>query len=162
MTESGIEAPWSVVVNPTDYAVTSGENTTVDVTVTNTYATGSLTVLKAVETNGAVGLTIPDFSITIKGPSYPNGDTKTFNETIGMKQTWTNLIPGTYIVTEPGVEAPWESTTGSQRLSGDWFWLASDRAQGIYSLSDDTHLSDSGIFCWIGEGSRTAGGSAGK
>ena len=107
VTEPGIASPWSVVIDPTTYNVASGENTTVDVTVTNTYTTGSLTVLKAVETNGAIGLTVPDFSITITGPSYPTGNTKVFNETNGMEQTWDNLIPGTYTVTEPGIEAPW-------------------------------------------------------
>jgi hypothetical protein len=107
VTESGIAAPWSVVINPMTYNVVGGENTTVDVTVTNTYATGSLTVLKTVEINGAVGLTMPDFSITITGPSYPSGNTKVFNQMIGMEQTWDNLIPGTYTVTEPGIEAPW-------------------------------------------------------
>jgi uncharacterized surface anchored protein len=107
VTESGIEAPWSVVIDPEEFDVESGQDTTVDVTVTNTFATGSLTVLKSLEMNGVVGLSLEDFSITITGPSYPSGDTKVFNETIGMEQTWTNLIPGTYTVTEPGVEAPW-------------------------------------------------------
>jgi hypothetical protein len=107
VTESGIAAPWSVDIDPETFNVLSGENTTVDVEVTNTYAPGSLTVLKAVETNGAVGLTVPDFSITITGPSYPSGDTKVFNETNGMEQTWENLIPGTYTVTESGIAAPW-------------------------------------------------------
>jgi len=107
VTEPGISAPWGVVIDPTTYNVASGENTTVDVTVTNTYAPGSLTVLKTVETNEAVGLTVPDFSITITGPSYPSGNTKVFNQTNGMEQTWENLIPGTYTVTEPGISAPW-------------------------------------------------------
>ena len=79
-----------MVIDSATYEVTSGENTSVDVTVTNTYTPGSLTVLKTVETNGAIGLTVPDFSITIKGPSYPNGDTKVFNQTKGMEQTWGN------------------------------------------------------------------------
>ena len=49
VTEPGIEAPWSVVVDPATYEVASGEDTTVDVTVTNTYTPGTITVTKNVE-----------------------------------------------------------------------------------------------------------------
>jgi len=155
VTESGISAPWSVVIDPETFDVVGGENTTVDVTVTNTYATGSLTVLKVVDTNDAIGLTVPDFSITITGPSYPTGDAKVFNQTNGMEQTWNDLIPGTYTVTEPGVEAPWsvmiqpatyevpagENTTVDVTVTNEYSTGSILVTKDVVILSDDPTLT---------------------
>ena len=129
---------WSVVINPASYKVESGENTTVDVVVSNTYTPGSLTVQKTVETNDAVGLTVPDFSITIKGPSYPNGDTKVFNQTKGMTQTWNDLIPGDYTVTEPDVAAPW-----SEQISPETYKVTSGENTSVDVTVTNTYAPGS-------------------
>ena len=79
-------------------------------TITNTIDPGALEVTKVVQTGDVVGVVIPDFEISIQGPSYPDGTepgaTKVFNSSNGWKQTWENLIPGTYTVSEadPGNE----------------------------------------------------------
>ena len=69
-------------------------------TVTNTYNNGDLEITKVIDTNDTIGLTIPSFDITITGPSYPNGDTKTFSSPSNLVQMWTNLMPGDYTVSE--------------------------------------------------------------
>jgi len=49
----------------------------------------------------------PNFEIKISGPSYPGGNSKTFNAASGMIQTWIDLIPGDYIITEGNLDTGW-------------------------------------------------------
>jgi hypothetical protein len=75
---------------------------------------GHLEVTKIVLWNGATPDPDQAFEICITGPSYPDGDCKIFSEANGWTQTWHDLLPGVYIVTEtdPGIQ--WEVTiTGS-------------------------------------------------
>ncbi len=69
-------------------------------------ALGSLKVTKVVNLNG--GTADPTtFSICIQGPSYP---TTPSCQTIGLAGgtlVWTNLIPGSYTVTEPDPGSSW-------------------------------------------------------
>ena len=77
-------------------------------TITNTYVPGALQVTKSIVLVDVVGTPlIPDFSITITGPSYPTGNTKIFNKANGLTQTWTNLIPGDYTITEASAGTLW-------------------------------------------------------
>ena len=71
-------------------------------------ATGSLTVGKIV-TGETEGIELPDFEITVTGPEGFSA-TKTFVS--GETFTWTNLVPGTYTVTEDktGLSDEWTVT----------------------------------------------------
>jgi hypothetical protein len=71
---------------------------------------GSLKITKQVIWYGDSTPYAKTFEICIKGPSYPAGDCKLFNAVNGWEQTWTNLIPGSYTVSEkyPGPE--WQVT----------------------------------------------------
>ena len=73
------------------------------VTITNTLQQGSLRVTKIVQWNGVPVDRGQDFTICITGPSYPapNANCQTLtDQPTGGVITWTNLIPGPYIVTE--------------------------------------------------------------
>lgn len=119
ITESDPGDDWDVDIDPETVTVESDE--TAYVTVTNTYDPddpdpdkGSLTVRKVVYADLRV---LPDFEITITGPSYPDGDSKDFNYGNGWEQTWTDLDPGDYTIseTDPGddwdVEIDYETVT---------------------------------------------------
>ncbi|MEI8201331.1 MAG: hypothetical protein WCG21_14835, partial [Eubacteriales bacterium] len=109
ITEVSAGIIWSQTVPAAAVTVTAGLTATAD--VTNTYLPGALEVTKVIELGDVVGTpAIPDFSITITGPSYPTGDTKVFNEANGLTQTWTNLVPGAYIITEAAAGAAWSET----------------------------------------------------
>ncbi len=122
VTETTPGTPWtatgggSVTVNPDATASSS---------VTNTYDHGNLDVTKQVLWNGLdpslqTGVS-KDFTITVTGPSYPGGTSHTFRLTSGVLQStspydnpWhlTNLIPGSYTVTETTPGTPWTATGG--------------------------------------------------
>ncbi|MEI8198763.1 MAG: LPXTG cell wall anchor domain-containing protein, partial [Eubacteriales bacterium] len=109
ITEAAAGAVWSETV-PAG-AVTVAAGATATASVTNTYVPGALQVTKSIVLVDVVGTpVIPDFSITITGPSYPTGNTKVFNTANGMTQTWTNLIPGAYTVTEAAPGGNWKQT----------------------------------------------------
>jgi len=86
--------------------VSSGE--TAQATVTNTYTPppgpGSLEVTKTVNWGSATP-TDKAFEITITGPSYPDGNTKTAYDDDVL--TWNNLEPGTYQIDEANPGADW-------------------------------------------------------
>ena len=91
--------------------MTIAAGTTAAASVTNTYVPGALAVTKTIVLVDVVGTpTIPDFSITITGPSYPTGNTKVFNTANGLTQTWTNLIPGDYTIKEAVPGGNWKQT----------------------------------------------------
>ena len=99
ITESSSGSIWAQTVPATAATVAAAATSTAS--VTNTYVTGALQVTKVINLVDVTGTpTIPNFSITITGPSYPAGDTKVFNSVNGLTQTWTNLIPGDYTITE--------------------------------------------------------------
>ncbi|MEI8201339.1 MAG: DUF5979 domain-containing protein, partial [Eubacteriales bacterium] len=109
ITETAAGTTWTETV-PAG-AVTVAANETATASVTNTYVPGALEVTKIIDLADVVGLlTTPDFSITITGPSYPSGDTKVFNELLGLTQTWSNLIPGAYTITESSAGLMWSQT----------------------------------------------------
>ena len=88
------------------------DNNTDSETVTGTAPQlGSLTVTKIVNWNGVPIDSAQSFLMRITGPSYPLGNepggVKVFNATNGWVQTWTNLLPGNYFVTEAAPGAMW-------------------------------------------------------
>jgi hypothetical protein len=96
-------SPWvASVPNSGNVAVTSA-GTSDNITVSNTFVPGSLTVAKVV--NSGTGIT-RNFTVTVSGDNYTN--ILTFNMVNGIvtntPQTLTNLVPGAYTVveTDPG------------------------------------------------------------
>ena len=80
--------------------------------VTNTFKPGNLAVTKTVNWNGVPEDNTKTFEICIQGPSYPTTpNCKTFGYNGGL-QTWSNLIPGSYTVTEtdPGIQWTYQVT----------------------------------------------------
>ena len=78
-------------------------------------AVGSLTVTKVVVWN-AVAVKPVTFTICIQGPAFPHGNEAgacaTFDEN-GGSHTWSNLTPGSYTVTEIGVDTDRWTVAGS-------------------------------------------------
>ena len=77
--------------------------------------TGNLAVTKQVIW-GEVPMEDLSFEICISGPSFPNsnetGACYSFGQN-GGTHTWTDLLPGTYVVTEIGIDADLWTVTGS-------------------------------------------------
>ncbi len=108
VTEPGSGTTWDVVVTGSPAAVPD-DGGTVSVTVANKakLATG-LQVTKVVNWNGADPVNGTTFSICISGPSFPTTpDCKTFTYPDTLTQTWSNLVPGNYTLTEPGAGSQW-------------------------------------------------------
>jgi hypothetical protein len=111
ITENDPGANWDVDITPETVTVNSGDDPEqAQVTVTDTFQPGSLEVTKVVDLNNAVGdVTVPDFTICVQGPSYPDTpDCKTFSSPNDLVQTWENLIPGQYTITENDPGANWD------------------------------------------------------
>jgi len=107
VTEGTLGSQWKTPViagSPATVPVTGGEATA---TVTNERYLGSLKVTKSIIWNGITPDATTTFSITITGPSYPAGNTKTL--TAGGDLTWTDLIPGQYTVTEGTLGTQWKT-----------------------------------------------------
>jgi len=104
VTETDPGSQWTVVVSGSPAAVVAGQ--TAHAGVTNTHKLGSLEVTKTVNWNGVAPDTGQTFQICITGPSYPAGDCKTVGYN-GGTATWTNLIPGSYVVTETDPGSQW-------------------------------------------------------
>jgi hypothetical protein len=106
VTEGPLGAEWIVTVPAGPIGVSAGTMAYAD--VYNDYDPGSLEVTKHVDLMGAIGDPfVPDFEITITGPSYPSGDMKLFSYPGSLTQTWMNLIPGDYTVTEGPLGTEW-------------------------------------------------------
>jgi LPXTG-motif cell wall-anchored protein len=113
VTESrtGLSSEWTVTG---EGAVQVVANQTAIATITNSYIAvvaepyGTLTLSKTVA--GNIGdMTLPLFVLTVNGP---NGFTATRSFVHGQSYTWTNLVPGTYTVTESrtGLSSEWTVT----------------------------------------------------
>ena len=105
---------WNVTFNPQAVTVVANAESTVTAIVTNTRKLGSLEVIKIVEWNGITEETSKTFQICIKGLSFPNGNETGACQSIGSNGgtlSWTNLLPGNYIVseTDPGA-TEWDVT----------------------------------------------------
>ncbi len=109
VSEQDAGADWT---EPAAQEVSVTADQTVYVTVTNSYTPppppqyGSLTINKRVQTGLPVG-----FPICITGPSYPGGDCQTIIP--GNPYTWTNLLVGTYTVSEPTLAQGWSIVSGT-------------------------------------------------
>ncbi len=95
---------WTIAGSDVVATVVSGQ--TAQKTITNTFKLGSLEVTKTVNWNGVTPDTTKEFEICIAGPSYPNGDCKKADYD-GTVLSWTNLIPGSYTVSETNPGASW-------------------------------------------------------
>jgi hypothetical protein len=70
--------------------------------------TGNLQITKIVNWNGVTPPASRNFNICITGPSYLGGNCKDFTYPDGLVQTWANLIPGQYAVTETNPGSQWQ------------------------------------------------------
>ena len=105
VTEPDAGAEWQVQIS-TSLVVIPIDGSLVQVEITNTRKLGSLQVVKTVDWLGIKKPAL-SFTICIQGPSFPaTPDCKEFSNSAGWIQTWLNLIPGSYIVSEedPGLE----------------------------------------------------------
>jgi hypothetical protein len=81
--------------------------------VINARRLGGLAVTKTVAWNGITPDVRQQFTICIEGASYPSGDCRSVGHT-GGTLSWSDLIPGDYVVTEVDPGAEWDTTiTGS-------------------------------------------------
>jgi len=87
-----------------DVTVLSGQ--TESRTMENNLLPGSLMVSKVVEWGNVTPDQGQAFTITVTGPSYPSGDSKTVGYN-GGTASWTGLEPGTYTVSESDPGAAW-------------------------------------------------------
>ncbi|MDX1990944.1 MAG: choice-of-anchor K domain-containing protein [bacterium] len=108
VTETDPGAAWAIGGSPATVTMVGGQPQTVN--VTNTLRRGSLTVNKQVLWNNAAPQDDAAFTICISGPSYPTGSEAGACQQVmgadGGSLTWSDLITGTYTVSEqfPGVE----------------------------------------------------------
>jgi type VI protein secretion system component Hcp len=107
ITEDGLSTSW-IQTGDDDVTVPSNGGTG-SADVTNTRKHGSLEITKTVDWNGVTPNESQTFSICITGPSFPVADCKTADFD-GAKLTWTNLIPGSYAITENGLTTSWIQT----------------------------------------------------
>jgi hypothetical protein len=105
---------WTVQVSgsPVSVPVDGGSGAS---TVTNTRKLGSLVITKAVNWNGIPSVPNQAYEICIQGPSYPTTpDCKTFTDPSILEQTWSNLVPGSYTISETNPGTMWSVViTGS-------------------------------------------------
>ena len=99
---------WAVAISSTPATVPT-DGTTANVTVSNTYKRGSLTVTKVVDWQDIAVDTSQTFQICITGPSYPDGNCQIIDYQ-GGALNWTNLVPGAYTVSETNAGPTWTTT----------------------------------------------------
>jgi hypothetical protein len=125
ISEASPGANWSVNYSNSTVTIAAGESKTAQ--VTNTYTlvpptVGSLQITKNIL--AATGATLPagpfNFNITVtgtsEGASYPEGLSKSFTSN-GMSQTWDNLLPGTYSISEASPGANWSVNYSSSTVT---------------------------------------------
>ena len=93
-----VQVPDAPIIVPGDGKATA--------TVVNTHK-GSLEVTKFVAWNGLPEDPSQTFQVCITGPSYPAGDCQTVGSS-GGKLLWSNLLPGSYVITESDPGSMWE------------------------------------------------------
>jgi len=106
LSEVGPGVAWAVAVSGAQVAIADGITSTA--TITNTYRPGDLAVTKLVDWSGIPPQVGQRFTLTITGPSYPSGDSRTVGST-GGSATWSHLEPGVYTVDEADVGVAWEA-----------------------------------------------------
>ena len=102
------QAEWTTVVTSSPTTVLD-DGSKATASVSNTLKLGSLTVTKNIVWSNVNGDPSKIFEICIKGPSYPLGTEAGACKQFSMGnlvQTWTNLIPGDYQISEkdPGIQ----------------------------------------------------------
>ncbi|MDX1995470.1 MAG: choice-of-anchor A family protein, partial [bacterium] len=114
--ENGVDFP--VSVSDTTFSVSLDWADQVTCTVNNRQQTGSLSVTKSVDWNGAAPVDGTTFEICVSGENYPS-DCKTFTDPGTLQQTWEGLPVGTYTVTETNPGAEWSVSyhTQNQQVS---------------------------------------------
>ena len=106
VTETDPGSEWTVVIDASPVTIPV-DGTTASASVTNTRKLGSLEITKQVNWNGVTPVEGTTFTICIQGPSYPaTPNCKIFTYPTNLTQTWTDLIPGDYTVTEPATGGP--------------------------------------------------------
>ena len=103
VTETDTGSEWSVDIKGSPARVASFE--TASANVTNTYGLGALNVTKIVDWNGTTANATKEFEVCITGPSYPAGNCTMIKD--GETASWTDLIPGSYNVTETDAGSEW-------------------------------------------------------
>ena len=114
VTETDPGSHWALGTNPQTYTVLPGVDSTQagTLTFTNTYQPGGFNVTKVVENNGFDGdLSGEIFYFNVVGP---NGYTNSFQLVNGQVESFDNLEPGDYIVTETDPGGNWALGTNPQ------------------------------------------------
>ncbi len=108
-TETNPGSSWTVAGSPTGTITVPSDGTTAAFVpvITNTRKLGSLQITKSINWNGVSPINGQTFSICIAGPSYPVANCQTFTAPNGLVQSWSNLIPGSYTITESGLGTEW-------------------------------------------------------
>jgi hypothetical protein len=116
-TVQGVSYTWNVS-GEGDVSVTAGS--TASKTITNTFVPGSLEITKVVELGDVINPSGIDetFTVTVTGPSYPNGHVITFTLVDGVITSTNpvvllNLIPGSYTIVETDAGAEWTEVVTS-------------------------------------------------
>src|SRR5205085_12549656 len=104
ITEDGLTTAW--IQTEIGRATCREKGGTGSAEVTNTRKHGSLEITKVVDWNGVTPDAAQTFSICITGASHPEGDGRTA-DLDGAKLTWTDLIPGSYAISENGLTTSW-------------------------------------------------------
>lgn len=147
--ETGPGSSWTVAGSPTATITVPADGTTA-VTVpviTNTRKLGALEITKSVEWNGITPVNGQTFSICITGPSYPTANCQTFTYAGGLVQTWSNLIPGSYTITEPGLGSEWTKTGATSAT------VPNDGGQGAATVTNTRKLGSLQVtktVNWVG------------
>jgi uncharacterized surface anchored protein len=124
---------WNIAINDS-LAVVPETGGGGSATVTNSRKLGSLQVNKSVDWNGVPPDSDQLFQICIAGPTYPQGDCRTVGYQ-GGQATWSDLVPGSYTVTETNPGSEWTAT-----VSGSPTVVPIDGGQAVAAVSNTRKL----------------------
>lgn len=124
VSEPYVEGDWVVEITGSPAEVPVGGAPQTRPVVTNARKLGSLTLTKTVDWDGAEAVPGQQFSICLRGPSFPGGSEagacRSFDggDAGPWTQTWDGLVPGDYTVTEqtPQPSGAWHVTGNSQTV----------------------------------------------